>query len=197
VDEVLDIVEEAITMRQRSAHKGLWGSAVVGQRIVDFLDLYTVLQAVGEDWSDKRGRSANAATVLLAEASAFSRGLLRGGLEMAGYHVIEASNAPDAFRSFNRRPADLLMTSLDLPPAGGLSLLESLRRQSGQEKLPAVALLDDSQQRVPRQNGNVDFDEYQRKFDWEAIVDSVQRLSAAVSGREGTNGQTRPTEVSR
>ena len=45
VDQILDVAEEAVTVRQKSARKGLLGSAVVGKRVTDFLDLNDVIHA--------------------------------------------------------------------------------------------------------------------------------------------------------
>jgi two-component system chemotaxis sensor kinase CheA len=49
VDQILDIAEEEITMRQKSSRRGLLGSAVVGGRVTDFLDLNPVICAA-EGW---------------------------------------------------------------------------------------------------------------------------------------------------
>jgi two-component system chemotaxis sensor kinase CheA len=43
VDQILDVTEEAITVRKKSNRKGLLGSAVVGNRVTDFLDLSEVV----------------------------------------------------------------------------------------------------------------------------------------------------------
>jgi two-component system chemotaxis sensor kinase CheA len=48
VDQILDIAEEAVAIRQQSSHKGLLGSAVVGKLVTDFLDLSAVLNACRE-----------------------------------------------------------------------------------------------------------------------------------------------------
>lgn len=50
VDQILDVAEEAVTVRQKSGRKGLLGSAVVGKRVTDFLDLNYVLHASTENW---------------------------------------------------------------------------------------------------------------------------------------------------
>ncbi|HEY1951132.1 MAG TPA: chemotaxis protein CheW [Bryobacteraceae bacterium] len=49
VDQILDIAEEEITVRQKSSRHGLLGSAVVGGRVTDFLDLNPVICAA-EGW---------------------------------------------------------------------------------------------------------------------------------------------------
>ena len=50
VDEILDVTEEAVTVRQESERNGLLGSAVVGKQVTDFLDLNQVIRAVGGNW---------------------------------------------------------------------------------------------------------------------------------------------------
>ncbi len=46
VDQILDVAEEVVTVRQKSFRPGLLGSAVVGKQVTDFLDLSHVIRAV-------------------------------------------------------------------------------------------------------------------------------------------------------
>ncbi len=104
VDQILDVVEETVTVRQKSARKGLLGSAVVGKRVTDLLDLNEVIHAVEESWFQGAGGAAGSKTVLVAEGSPFSRGLLRSGLDMAGYRVQEAGSLDEAIREMEQQP---------------------------------------------------------------------------------------------
>jgi two-component system chemotaxis sensor kinase CheA len=54
VDQILDVAEEAVTVRQKSSRKGLLGSAVVGKRVTDFLDLNEVIQRAAGNWDQRR-----------------------------------------------------------------------------------------------------------------------------------------------
>ena len=146
VDQILDVAEEAVTVRQKSGRKGLLGSAVVGKRVADFLDLNQVIQAAAEDWFQARGRSANGKTILVAEASAFSRGLIRSGLDMAGYRVLEAANLDEAIRGLEQQPVDVVVAALDLPPNGSSALLAAMRRRPEWEGIPVLALADSAEQ---------------------------------------------------
>ena len=76
VDQILDVVEETVMTRQKSTRKGLLGSAVIGRRVTDLLDLNEVIHAASESWFQGAGRSGGGKTVLVAEGSSFSRGLL-------------------------------------------------------------------------------------------------------------------------
>jgi len=48
VDRIIDVAEETVTSRQKSARKGILGSAIVGDRVTDFLDVETVLAEAEE-----------------------------------------------------------------------------------------------------------------------------------------------------
>jgi signal transduction histidine kinase len=69
-------------------------------------------------------------TLLLVEDEALVRGLVRDFLDSAGYTVIEAGDAEEAFRLFESRGApaiDMLVTDVVLPGLNGLRLAERLR----------------------------------------------------------------------
>ncbi len=57
VDEIVDVVEEAAKVRKKSDRKGLLGSAVVGKRVTDFLDLNAVIRATEGNWDSQRRRT--------------------------------------------------------------------------------------------------------------------------------------------
>jgi len=181
VDQILDIAEEVVTVRQKSVRKGLLGSAVVGKRVVDFLDLNQVIHAASEDWFQGRGGLPAGQTVLVAEASVFSRGLIRSGLDMAGYRVLEASNLDEAIRGLERNVVDVVVTALDLPPGGGTALLSAIRRQKEWEDIPILALADSAEQARARA---ADFQDCQVKSDRHGMLESVARLAAALASAQ-------------
>ncbi len=92
VDEILDVAEEAVTVKQKSGCKGILGSAVVGKRVTDFLDLNEVIHLVEGNWSPSADAYASRKRILVLDVSTFFRGMIRGSLEMAGYSVLEAKD---------------------------------------------------------------------------------------------------------
>ena len=50
VDHIVDIVEEKVTVKTKAKARGLLGSAVIGQKVTDLLNLQTIFNAVGERW---------------------------------------------------------------------------------------------------------------------------------------------------
>ena len=142
VDEIVDVVEEAVTVRQKAVRKGLLGSAVVGKRVTDFLDLNQVIDAAKENWFQGSDECANGQRILIADSSAFSRGMMRSALDMSGYVVQEAGDLGEAVRCLEHRPADVVLTALDLPPGGSAALLAAMRRRADWEGIPVLAVAD-------------------------------------------------------
>jgi two-component system chemotaxis sensor kinase CheA len=184
VDQILDVAEEAVTVRQKSSRKGLLGSAVVGKRVTDFLDLNHVIRAAAADWFQGTGGPANGKRILVAEASAFSRGLIRNGLEMGGYVVLEAANLDEAIRALEQQPADVVVAALDLPPNGSSALLAAMRRRPEWEAIPVLALADSAEQIQTSAVRTAGFQDCQAKFDREAMLESVGRLASALASAE-------------
>ncbi len=179
VDGILDIAEERVTVRRNTSRKGLLGSAVVGKRLADFLDLNGVIRAAGEDWRGGTRGAREGQSILVAEASAFSRGLIRSSLEMAGYRVREAAGVEEALRELEQRPVDLVVAPVDLPPAGGRTLIAAMRPRQEGERIPVLALAESAEDAEPLAAGDC-----QSKFDREAMLESVARLASAVAGGE-------------
>ena len=178
VDQILDVAEEAITVRQNSNRKGLIGSAVVGNRVTDFLDLHDVLSASVEDWFQSTRGFDHGKLVVVAEASAFSRGLIRSGLEMVGYRVIEATNVDETIRELEQHPVDIVVAALDLPPNGSAALRAAMVRRPEWEAIPVLALAESAEQLRTLDGRAGDFKDCHTKGDRKAIFESVARLTA-------------------
>ena len=118
VDQILDVAEEAVMVRQKSSRKGLLGSAVVGKRVTDFLDLNEVIHAAHESWF--RVRAATGA------ARPSSSRKLRRSREVSfaaawtwpdtGFS--KPRIADEAIRDLEQQPADVVVAALELPPDG-------------------------------------------------------------------------------
>jgi two-component system chemotaxis sensor kinase CheA len=180
VDQILDIAEEAVTVRQKSSRKGLLGSGVIGKRVTDFLDLNQVIQAT-ESWGQGTGGIGNDKKILVADDSAFSRGLIRAGLDMAGYQVVEAGNLDEAIRQLERQPLNAVVAGLDLPPNGTAALLSAMHRRSEWKDIPVLALTDSTERMQAPEVRRAGFQDCQPKFDRVAMLESLDRLASALA----------------
>jgi two-component system chemotaxis sensor kinase CheA len=179
VDQILDIVQESVAIRQPSQRKGMLGSAVIGGKVTDILDLQAIIEAADDQWFGKPEiQAAEKATVMLAEPSSFTRGLVRSSLEMAGYRVIEAADTKQALHELERRAVDVVAASVDLPAAGGFDFLEQMRKVPTLVGIPALALANRGDEKPPRGKYPVEFEDFQVKSDRGAVLRSLARLSA-------------------
>jgi len=174
VDEILDIVEERIQVRAASSGRGIQGSAVVGGKVTDFIDLRALLDSADERWLDVgSARPKPSARVLLVEPSAFARGLLRSDLEAAGHRVAEAADLEAALRRARDSDIDILLASIDLPGDSAAALIAGVRAHSEGGDLPALGLTEAADPGSP-----APFDRLQPKFDRHGLLQEIERLTA-------------------
>jgi two-component system chemotaxis response regulator CheY len=159
------------------------GSAVILKQVTDLVDLRSVIQTVSERWFGGQAQGpVSDATILLAEGSSFSRGLVRSRLEMAGYRVLEGADTAEVFGELQRRAVDLVIAALDLPGGGAYDLLARMRSVPNLSGIPVLALANSPEEaRAPGKHAD-QFGDCQPKFDLDAMLRSVANLAASVKG---------------
>ena len=79
-------------------------------------------------------------TIMVVEDYDDTRMLLKQGLEMLGYSVLEASNGQEAVDIADRERPDLILMDLDLPILDGIAATQRIRQQEHMESVPSVAV---------------------------------------------------------
>lgn len=176
VDQILDIQDESIRVMQHSDQPGVLGSAVISGKVTDFLDVSTVLRNGNQAWAGSGSQHrTDGLTVLIADRSAFSRGLVRNYLELAGYRVVEASSEQQALERLRDRKVDTVLASLDLSPDGGQQFLERLHTHPEFAHLPVLALCHSLEEST--QTGASGFTACVERFDRESTLRSLHALA--------------------
>ena len=78
--------------------------------------------------------------IMVVEDYDDTRMLLKQGLEMLGYSVLEASNGQEAVDIADRERPDLILMDLDLPILDGIAATQQIRQQEHMESVPIVAV---------------------------------------------------------
>jgi CheY-like chemotaxis protein len=167
-------VEEHITVRKSSTTFGLMGSAVVGRKVTDFLDMHEIIQHSGESWTARDEKPAGEPTVLVVERSPFARAHLRGSLEMAGYRVVEAAGFQEAVEKLRQQKVAAVAASVDFS-----ELAKYVKGDPKLAHIPLLGLLTEAAQ-SPAQLDAALFEDVQLMFDRKAMLHSLERLAAAV-----------------
>jgi CheY-like chemotaxis protein len=155
------------------------GSAVVGKRVTDFLDLNEVIRVMRATWFESGVSRQRSSTVLVADSAAFWRGLIKSALDMAGYVVLEASSVEDALRKMEDQPVDLVVEALDLSHGGNSTLVAALHRRPEWENIPVLAVAESAEQARNFDFRAAGFQDCQAKFDTAADLESIARLVSA------------------
>ena len=118
---------------------------MVGKKVTDFLDLNAVIEASAGNWEQGGGVQSNGKMILVADGSTFTRGMIRAGLEMSGFDVVEAINADEAMHRLDQQPIDLVVLAHDLPPNGYDVFLDELRRNPDRQSIPVLGLAENDE----------------------------------------------------
>jgi two-component system, chemotaxis family, sensor kinase CheA len=178
VDRILDIVEEEACATQLSSRPGLLGSALVGGKATDFLDLRAVFEAAKQAWYDSESVSdLRHGAILLVDQSPFTRCLVRSYLEIAGHHVYEATAANEAMDRLEHSQVDLVIASAELPGNG--EVLAQLRKHTDEAHIRIIGVGDERGEPSPESAQK--YDAFHFKSDRKSILKSVEKLIANVS----------------
>ncbi|MGC8550417.1 MAG: chemotaxis protein CheW [Acidobacteriaceae bacterium] len=171
VDHIDDILYEAYTVKRRGSIRGLLGSAVIGGKITDLLDLHALVEASGGNWLE---RPAGLGRVLLMDPSATAREMLSEYLEFAGYEVLRAAGVSEALPLLEMAPVDMILAATELGVGSRAAELETLRRSAEHPQLPVVGLVDRREQAGA--GSGFTFDALMVRADRAALLDGIAGL---------------------
>ncbi len=178
VDQIVDIVNEAITVRRSSPAPGLLGSAVIGGKITDLLDLHAVVDRCGENWL-KPVAGGSGRNLLLLDPSVPSREMISEYLCAFGYEVISAGSVLDALPKMRKVPIDLVITTVESRGDGGFDTLRAIRRDKQFENVPVLGLMEHEDQMRQQIAGGFTFDAQLVRSNRGQLLESVAALVRA------------------
>lgn len=142
VDEIVDIIEEALDVQLSSGGHETIGAAVVRGQAVEFIDVTSYLQGVASSVTRQAAKDAGRRQVLLVHNDAFSRDFLSPMLSAAGYRVVAASSAKEALQVIEQGShVDAVVTSTDLAEMTGNELASAVRRSPSAREVPVIGLI--------------------------------------------------------
>jgi two-component system chemotaxis sensor kinase CheA len=179
VDEIVDIVEDALNIELGSERPGLVGSAIVAGKATDLVDAGYYLMQAFDDWfgtaqDAEFGAAERAKRVLLVDDSPFFRNLLTPLLSVAGYEV---SAVESADRALDLQEAgeefDIIISDIEMPGMNGFEFAETVRSAGKWRNTPMVALSSHATQQDLDRGREVGFTDYIAKFDRDALLNTL------------------------
>ena len=148
VDKILDIVHEVVSGRRSTSASNVLGSAVIGGRITDLLDLPSLVATVGENWLGSDSPSGVIRRqLLLIDSAPFSREVIGERLAMSGYAVAFVNGTSEALLRVREQPgiAGVLLSTHGFEKQRE-ELMDAVCLDETLAKLPLVELVDEPSQ---------------------------------------------------
>jgi two-component system chemotaxis sensor kinase CheA len=182
VDEIVDIVEDRLSIELTTERPGMLGSAIIDGEATDIVDTsYYLTQAYG-DWFVPHGgetttveQSRRKRRVLLIDDSAFFRNLLSPLLSVAGYAVTTVESADRAMELYEEgRDFDIILSDIELPGMNGFEFAQAVRASERWSHVPLIALSAYTSIDHLQRGHDVGFDDYVGKFDRDTLLRTLE-----------------------
>ncbi len=173
VDEIIDIVEDRLTIQVASEVAGVLGSAVIKGQATEIIDVGHFLPLAFEDWFRRKDRPSGARhrTVLLVDDSPFFRNMLTPVLQAAGYGVTAVGSAREALTMLQEgRAFDVVVTDIEMPDMDGYQFAQALRAEPATAELPVIALSSQISAESVERGRDAGFHDYVAKFDRQGLI---------------------------
>ena len=182
VSEIIDIVEREMVL-DTVTHKqpGIFGSAIIDDRITLFLDMYGLVSRVVPDWTrelNEQFRSNGNKTVLVVEDSPFFMKQIRGFLEDVGYPVLTAEDGELGLQLLEKNidSIGMVLTDIEMPNMNGWELTRRIRERNDLAHLPVIAITSLSGETATETGIKAGLDDHLVKLDREEIVRKTQHF---------------------
>ena len=187
VDEIVDIVEETLSVELSAEKAGMLGSSIVAGKATDIVDAGFYLTRAFGDWfatQSRRGTGKdNGKKVLLVDDSPFFLNLLTPLLSVAGYSVTTAENGDEAMKLCEQgRDFDIIISDIEMPGMDGFAFADAVKKNTRWQNTPLVALSSHTSPEDLDRGRAVGFSDYVPKFDRDALLSTLSETLAIERG---------------
>ncbi len=170
VDEIIDIVDDALEIDAAGSQPGVIGSAIIRERATDIIDAAYFVPELGISASHRVKRQYR---LLLVERSDFLRAMLTPVLQAAGFQVHAAVSMADGERMTQRGSYDLVVANVEDGSALALTSLAGPGTRF-------VGLASRATKELLERAHRAGFDDVVGTFDREGLMTSISALTNAM-----------------
>ena len=196
--KVEDIVHtDAEIDRANISGRGILGSAILEGRLVVFLDVYGLFEAVDHELYGTADQGAiqtiAGKRILLAEDTAFFRTVQSEYLRSFGCNVDAVNNGAEALSRLADRDYDALVTDIVMPEVDGFELTERVRASARHSNLPIIAVTSLRSKEAAEHAKEVGVDAYEMKLDKDRLYKALASVIEKRQGEQPWSANTQPS----
>jgi two-component system chemotaxis sensor kinase CheA len=177
VDQIVDIVEDKLTIELAGSIPGVVGSAIIKGQATEIIDVGHFLPLAFADWFRRKDNPVQTRpkSILLVDDSAFFRNMLAPVLQAAGFEVASLGSGPEALAYIaDGRNVDVVITDIEMPDMDGFELAQALRRNPRTGAIPVIALSSVLSPESVARGREVGFYDYVAKFDRQGLIAALK-----------------------
>ena len=177
VDEIVDIVEERLTIEIATDRPGMIGAAIVRGKATEIVDVsHYLAKGIGVRLKQGKMAAERDIAVLLVDDSQFFRNMLAPLLEASGYHVTAAGSAEEALAL---KEKGVLLRSHSSATwkcraSIGLAFAEQLKGDAAWGDVPLIALSSYGSPKLIERTLKAGFVSHVGKFDRKGLMDTLE-----------------------
>lgn len=183
IDRVINTIDARIDLDTSTIMApGLFGSAVIDQKITLLPDMYRLFElADPERFENRNTRDAETGKyrVLLAEDTPFFRMVESEYLISAGYDVTVAENGQKALEILEEKPFDAVILDIVMPKKDGWAVIKAIRSDERLKDLPVMALTSlgvEGDKEIVQKGIKEGFDGWEVKLDKTRLLEKLSQL---------------------
>ena len=179
VDEILDIIEDAVDVQIPSEQPGILGSAIIGGAAAEVVDISYFLGLASAHWFEPHGKTLpGAETILLVDDSPFFRNLVAPVVRSAGYAPVVCESGAQALEKLEAGLSPtVIVTDVDMPEMDGFAFAEAVRRIEGLGRVPILALTGVVSEDAINRARASGFADYISKLDRTGLLQSLREFT--------------------
>jgi two-component system, chemotaxis family, sensor kinase CheA len=178
VDQIVDIVEERLSIEIGSDVAGVLGTAVIKGKATEIVDVAHYLPLAFEDWLKRKelGKVAQTKRLIFVDDSPFFRNMLTPVLKAAGYDVTVYDGARQALDAMRKaeRPVDVIVSDIEMPDMNGYDFCEAVKKETRFAATPVIALSAIANGASVERGRVAGFDDYVAKFDRQGLIAALR-----------------------
>ena len=173
VDEVVDILEVSLEIKNPSENPLFLGTTVIQDISTAVVDVFEIVQQADPNWFSSQ-KTARKMKVLFVEDAQFFRHMVTPVLESMNLTIRTAADGAQACETLNDFVPDLILTDIEMPNMNGVELAKWVKSQPEYRDIPVVALTGKVEDLSSEQKSA--FAEVLSKMDSHSMVDELTRI---------------------